>query len=93
MIEPMIESTFTCCHFGADWSITSKAFASAKDAEKHGLFHMPTAGVLGFAVIEETENFWGLHPEHSILPPQRSISQDKFGNFHVDLNVKPLQLV
>ena len=54
---------------------------------------MPTAGVLGFAVIEETENFWGLHPEHSILPPQRSISQDKFGNFHVDLNVKPLQLV
>ena len=89
----MTDSSFTCCHFGADWSITSKGFSSARQAEKHGLFHMPTAGVLGFAVIEETENFWGLHPEHSILPDQHSIFQDQLGNFHVDLNVKPLQLI
>ena len=89
----MPDSTFTCCYFGADWSITSKGFSSARQAEKHGLYHMPTPGVFGFAVIEETENFWGLHPEHSILPPQRSISQDELGNFHVDLNVKPLEVI
>jgi len=89
----MTDSTFTCCHFGADWTITSKAFASARSAERHGFWHMPTAGVLGFAVIEETDDAWSVDEFHSVLPPQRSIRQDELGNFHVDLNVKPLEVI
>ena len=89
----MSDSSFTCCHFGDGWSITSKAFASARAAERHGFWHMPTAGVLGFVVIEETEDSWSIDEFHSVLPPQRSISQDQFGNFHVDLNVKPIQFI
>lgn len=89
----MTDSTFTCCHFGADWSITSKGFASARAAERHGFWHMPTAGVLGFAVIKETEDSWSVDEFRSMLPDQRAISQDELGNFHVDLNVKPIQLV
>ena len=89
----MTDSSFTCCFFGADWSITAKAFASARAAEQHGLWHMPTAGVFGFAVIKETEDSWSVDEFHSILPPQHSISQDELGNFHVDLNVKPLEVI
>lgn len=89
----MSDSSFICCHFGADWSITSKAFASSRAAERHGFWHMPTAGVLGFAVIEETDDAWSVDEFHSLLPPQRSIRQDELGNFHVDLNVKPLEVI
>lgn len=69
-----------CIYFGHDsnnpgkwWNITARGFASAKQAEAHGKFMMPTAGVFGFAVIEERQNTWQVHDDYSMLPPNVSI--------------------
>lgn len=72
---------FICVYFGGDqsndwWSITARGFASLKQAEKHGLYMMPTAGVFGFAVIAEHEDDWVLYDQFSILPPNCSVGQD-----------------
>jgi len=77
---------FICVYFGHDsnnpnkwWNITARGFASARQAEKHGLFMMPTAGVFGFAVIKETNNTWEVIHNNSILPPNVSIGTDGNG--------------
>jgi len=69
-----------CIYFGHDsknpgkwWNITARGFASAKQAEAHGKFMMPTAGVFGFAIIEENQNTWQVHDDYSMLPPNVSI--------------------
>ena len=72
---------FICVYFGGDqsddwWSITARGFASLKQAEKHGLYMMPTAGVFGFAVIAEHEDDWVLYDQFSMLPPNCSVGQD-----------------
>ena len=59
---------FICAYFGTDWTITARGFSSLKQAEKHGLYMMLTAGVYGFAVIKEEGNLWSLSDDHSILP-------------------------
>ena len=33
---------FICAYFGDDWTITARGFSSLKQAEKHGLYMMPT---------------------------------------------------
>ena len=73
-------SDFICVYFGHDsnnpdqwWNINAKGFATAKQAEAHGKFMMPTAGVFGFAVIEETEDCWQVHDDYSMLPPNASV--------------------
>jgi len=72
---------FKCVYFGQEtqsdkefWNINVGGFASAKQAEKHGMYMMPTAGVFGFAVIEDTEDCWKVVEECSILPPNASVS-------------------
>lgn len=87
---------FICAYFGGDqsgitWTITARGFASARQAEKHGLFMMPTAGVFGFAVIKETDNTWEVIDNNSILPPNVSIGTD--GNTFKVTNAPQLQLV
>ena len=72
---------FICAYFGKgsdgkEWTITARGFASLRQAEKHGLYMMPTAGVLGFAVISENEEAWILYTDYSILPPNTSVTQD-----------------
>ena len=42
----MNQTDFICAYFGKDWTIY-RGFGSAKQAEKHGLYMMPTAGVFG----------------------------------------------
>ena len=64
---------------------------SAKQAEKHGLYMMPTAGVFGFAVIAEDKDGWVVDHAYSILPPNVSVTQDLNG-FNVTLSPK-LQMV
>jgi len=83
-------SDFICVYFGHDsnnpdkwWNINAKGFATPSEAEKHGLFMMPTAGVFGFAVIEEGEDFWELILDRSILPPNYSIDCDRLGTFSI----------
>lgn len=90
---------FICVYFGHDsnnpdkwWNINSKGFASAKQAEKHGLFMMPTAGVFGFAVIREMEDEWEVLDNFSILPRNCSIGCNRLGIFSVQPAAK-LQLV
>jgi len=75
---------FICAYFGKDsngkeWTITARGFASLKNAEKHGLYMMPTAGVFGFAVISENEDSWILYTGYSILPSNASVTQDLNG--------------
>ena len=82
---------FICAYFGKDWTITARGFGSAKQAEKHGLYMMPTAGVFGFAVIAEDEDGWVIDHAYSILPPNVSVTQDLNG-FNVTLAPK-LQMV
>ena len=53
-----------------------RGFGSAKQAEKHGLYMIQTAGVFGFAVIAEDKDGWVIDPTHSILPPNVSVTQD-----------------
>ena len=72
---------FICAYFGGDqsgitWTITARGFASLKQAEKHGLYMLPSAGVFGFAVIAEHEDDWVLYDQFSILPPNVSVGQD-----------------
>ena len=87
---------FICSYFGKgsdgkEWTITARGFASLNDAEKHGMFMMPTPGVRGFAVISENEDAWILYTDKSILPPNTSVTQD-FNSFKVTTAPK-LQLV
>lgn len=81
---------FICVYFGYDsnnpskwWNINAKGFASKRAAESHGKFMMPTAGVFGYAVIEEGEDWWEVIDSHSMLPPNASISCDRLGTFSV----------
>lgn len=79
---------FICAYFGGDqsgitWTITARGFASLKQAEKHGLFMLPTAGVFGFAVIAEHEDDWVLYDSYSMLPPNVSVAMKDFNNFEV----------
>jgi hypothetical protein len=81
---------FICVYFGHDsanpdkwWNINAKGFASAKQAESHGKFMMPTAGVFGFAVIRELEDEWEVIDNFSMLPPKVSISCDRLGIFNI----------
>lgn len=67
-------SDIICAYFGEDWTITTRGFSTFKQAEKHGLYHMPTAGVFGFAVINETEDWWQLKDDYSILPANAKIA-------------------
>jgi hypothetical protein len=74
---------FVCLYFGKQeqlssewWNITARGFYSAKDAERHGKYMMPTAGVLGFAVIKENEDSWELIERESMLPSNYSLSCD-----------------
>jgi len=76
---------FICAYFGGDqsgitWTITARGFASLKDAEKHGLFMMPTAGIFGFAVIAEHEDDWVLYDQFSMLSGKETVTQDKLNN-------------
>lgn len=66
---------FICAYFGSDWTITARGFSSARQAEKHGLYMMPTAGVFGFAVIQESENGWEVCDDRSILSPVNKVTQ------------------
>lgn len=95
-------SDFICVYFGKDysksddkfWNINAKGFASAKEAEKHGLYMMPMAGCLGFAVIEETEDCWKVFDDYSIMSPNVSVGVEY--NCGVSYSVQPaaqLQLV
>jgi len=88
---------FICAYFGGDqsgitWTITARGFSSLKQAEKHGLFMMPTAGVLGFAVISENEDAWIVYDQFSMLPPNVSVGTKDFNNYNVT-NAPKLQLV
>jgi len=72
---------FVCLYFGKQeqfssewWNIAARGFYTAKDAERHGKYMMPTAGVLGFAVIKENEDSWELIERESMLPPNYSLS-------------------
>ena len=67
---------FICAYFGSDWTITARGFSSARQAEKHGLYMMPTAGVFGFAVIQEAEKGWEVCDECSILSPASKVTQN-----------------
>ena len=67
---------FICAYFGSDWTITARGFSSARQAEKHGLYMMPTAGVFGFAVIQENENGWKVCDDRSILSPNSKVTQN-----------------
>ena len=84
---------FICVYFGGGqsdkwWSITARGFATAKQAEKHGLFMMPTAGVFGFAVIAEHEDDWVLYTDRSMLPPNVSVGIKDFNNYEVSNSPK-----
>ena len=72
---------FICAYFGKDWTITARGFGSAKDAEKHGLFMMPTAGVFGVAVIAASDNGWQLNLDRSMLSGIEKVIQDVLNNF------------
>jgi len=74
---------FTCAYFGSDWTITAKGFGSARQAEKHGLYMMPTAGVFGFAVIQEDGIDWELDTFHSMLSGKETVTQDDSGSYEV----------
>lgn len=73
-MQPMKD--FICAYFGKDWTITARGFSSVRQAEKHGLYMLPTAGVFGFAVIAENGSEWKLQSVDSILPPNASVIQD-----------------
>ena len=77
---------FICAYFGSDWTITTRVFSSARMAEKHGLYMMPTAGVFGFAVIQENENGWEVCDWHSILPPNNKVTKiNDLNKFNVSI--------
>jgi len=74
---------FICAYFGKDWTISARGFASAKQAEKHGLYMMPMAGCFGFAVIAEDANGWQLKPNNSILSPRDEVTRDDLNNYKI----------
>ena len=76
---------FICAYFGSDWTITTRGFSSARQAEKHGLYMMPTAGVFGFAVIAENDlqEGWQLRLERSILAPNNKVIKDDLNNYKI----------
>ncbi|MAG49959.1 hypothetical protein CMO86_10015 [Candidatus Woesearchaeota archaeon] len=74
---------FICAYFGKDWTITARGFSSAKQAEKHGLFMMPTAGVFGFAVIAQDDKMWTLRDDFSVLSGKETITQTDLNNFAI----------
>jgi len=71
---------FICAYFGKDWTITARGFSSLKQAESHGKFMMPTAGVFGFAVISEDKDAWIVFDQFSMLSGKETITQDKLNN-------------
>ena len=71
---------FICAYFGKDWTITARGFASLKQAEKHGLFMMPTPGCFGFAVISEDADAWILYDQFSMLSGKETVTQNKLNN-------------
>ena len=71
---------FICAYFGKDWTITARGFANTQEAEKHGLFMMPTPGCFGFAVISEDEDAWILYDQFSMLSGKETVTQDKLNN-------------
>jgi hypothetical protein len=75
---------FICAYFGSDWTITARGFSSARQAEKHGLYMMPTAGVFGFAVIRENEKGWEVCDDRSILSPNSKVTQN-LNKFNVSI--------
>jgi len=70
---------------GKDWTITARGFANSQEAEKHGLFMMPTPGCFGFAVIAENDlqEGWQLRLERSMLSPQNRVIQDDLNNYKI----------
>ena len=55
---------------------------------------MPTAGVFGFAVIAQGDDWWQVREDLSILPPtNHSIAMVDHNNFKVSLNIPSLQYV
>ena len=74
---------FICAYFGKDWTITARGFSTARQAEKHGLFMMPTAGVFGFAVIAESDNGWQLDEFRSMLSGKEKVTQTDLNNFEI----------
>ena len=44
---------------------------------------MPTAGIFGFAVIEENTSSWDVNWDRSILSGKETITLTNFGNFEV----------
>ena len=92
-----MQRDFICAYFGGDqsgitWTITARGFASLKQAEKHGLYMMPTAGVFGFAVIAEDEDSWTLHTDYSMLPDCVSVGPDDLNGYNVT-NAPQLEMV
>ena len=71
---------FICAYFGKDWTITARGFANTQEAEKHGLFMMPTPGCFGFAVISEDKDAWILYDQFSMLSGKETVTQDKLNN-------------
>jgi hypothetical protein len=81
---------FICAYFGKgsdgeEWTITARGFSSARQAEKHGLYMMPTAGVFGFAVIAENDivEGWQLRLERSMLSPKDRVVQDDLNTYKI----------
>ena len=81
---------FICAYFGKgcngkEWTITSGGFANTQDAEKHGLYMMPTPGVFGFAVIAENDlqEGWQLRLERSMLSPNDRVIQDDLNTYKI----------
>ena len=80
-MEPMKD--FICVYFGKDWAINARGFASARQAEKHGLYMMPVPGCFGFAVIEEGKSSWDVNWDRSMLSGKETVSLDNLGNFAI----------
>jgi len=85
-----IMKDFICAYFGKGsngklWTITARGFANTQEAEKHGLFMMPTPGVQGFAVIAENDivEGWQLRLERSLLSPINRVIQDELNNYKI----------
>ena len=74
---------FICAYFGKDWTITARGFATAKQAESHGKFMMPTAGVFGFAVIAQDDKMWTLREDFSMLSGNETVTQTDLNNFNI----------
>lgn len=74
---------FICAYFGQGWTTTARGFETAVAAQQHGLFMMPSPGVLGFAIIAEKGGEWKLDDDMSILSPKCEVVKDSLSNFNV----------